>query len=57
MTNMKRITVTFPNDIDQAIFALRKEDRFIRSSYSAIIRYLVSLGLKAENKKTISKKA
>lgn len=47
MTDMKRITVAFPDEIDRAVYELRKEDRFIKCSYSEIIRKLVVLGLEA----------
>ena len=48
MTDMKRITVAFPEEIDQAVYELRKDDRFVRCSYSEIIRKMVALGIEAE---------
>lgn len=50
MTDMKRITVAFPDEIDRAVYELRKEDRFVKCSYSEIIRKLVALGLEANAK-------
>lgn len=48
MTEMKRITVAFPEEIDKAVYELRKDDRFVRCSYSEIIRRMVELGLRAQ---------
>lgn len=45
MTNMKRTTVSFPDELTERIFALRKDDRFTRCSYSELIRQLAEKGL------------
>lgn len=45
MTNMKRTTVSFPDDLTNRIFELRKDDRFTRCSYSDLIRKLAEMGL------------
>lgn len=45
MTEMKRITISLPDDLDSAVEALRATERFAHASYSEIIRYLVGLGL------------
>ncbi len=45
MTDMKRITVSMPDEMDQRILDLRKDDRFIRCSYSEIVRQLLDHGL------------
>lgn len=45
MTNMKRTTISLPDELADRIFALRKDDRFIRCSYSEIIRQLAEKGL------------
>lgn len=45
MTDMKRITVSFPDEIDGAILRLRETDQFANCSYSEIIRQLVDRGL------------
>ena len=50
MTDMKRITVSVPDDIDQALVELRKQDGFERCSYSEIIRRLVRVGLSAADR-------
>lgn len=51
MTGMKRITVAFPDDIDKAVYELRKDDRFVKCSYSEIIREMVALGIQADKEK------
>ena len=47
MTDMKRVTVSFPDDLDDAIIALRKTKQFERCSYSEIVRHLIARGLDA----------
>lgn len=50
MTDMKRITVSFDDDVDRKILELRKHDDYVKCSYSEIVRKLVKLGLAAENR-------
>lgn len=45
MTDMRRTTVSFPEELTKRIFALRKDDRFTRCSYSELIRLLTEKGL------------
>lgn len=45
MTDMKRTTISFPDELAEKIFALRKDDRFVRCSYSELIRRLTAKGL------------
>ncbi len=45
MTDMKRTTVSFPDELTNRIFSLRKDDRFVRCSYSELIRQLTEMGL------------
>ena len=46
MTNMKRITITVSEKLDQKILDLRKnEKRFERCSYAEVVRYLLEQGL------------
>lgn len=45
MTDMKRVTVAFPDDIDMAILGLKKTEMFHKCSYSEIVRRLVKHGL------------
>lgn len=49
MTDMKRITISFPDEIDEAILGLRKSDEFARCSYSEIVRKAVRRGLELMN--------
>lgn len=45
MGNVKRTTISFPDELMERIFALRKDDRFTRCSYSELIRQLTEKGL------------
>lgn len=45
MTDMKRVTISLPDNIDQRVLELKKDDRFVRKSYSEVIRYLLLEGL------------
>lgn len=51
MTELRRVTITLPDHIDQKILEVRKDDQFVRCSYSEIARQLLDLGLKAYEKK------
>lgn len=55
MTEMRRITIALPDEIDQKILELRKDDRFIRCSYAEIVRQLLERGLAKEADKPTSK--
>lgn len=46
MTNMRRTSVSFPPELADRIFSLRKDDRFTRCSYSELVRKLAEYGLK-----------
>lgn len=54
MTNMKRVTIALPKDIDHKILGLRKTDRFVRCSYSEIIRQLIVIGIETNSSQAIS---
>ena len=45
MATMKRTTISFPDELTERIFALRKDERFVRCSYSELIRQLAEKGL------------
>lgn len=47
MANMRRVTIAFPDSIDEQILELRKEDRFVRCSYSEIVRQILERGFDA----------
>lgn len=49
MTDMKRVTISLPEEYDRRILELRKNDRFIRCSYSEIARQLLERGLETIN--------
>lgn len=39
------VMLTAPAELAERIFALRKDDRFVRCSYSGLIRQLAEMGL------------
>lgn len=45
MTDMRRVTISLPEETDKKILELRKDDRVIRCSYSEIVRQIVERGL------------
>lgn len=45
MTDMRRVTISIPEEIDRKILDLRKDDRFIRCSYAEIVRQIMEKGL------------
>lgn len=45
MTDMRRITISLPEKLDKQILELRKDDRFVRCSYSEIVRQIVEQGI------------
>ena len=47
MTDMKRVTISLPENIDKRILELRKDDRFVRCSYSEIVRQILEQGLES----------
>lgn len=48
MTTMKRMTVSFPDDIVEQLEGLRRSEQFAGKPYSAIIRHFLTFGLEAE---------
>ena len=47
MTDMRRVTIPLPDEIDKRILEIKKDDRFIRLSYAEIVRKLLEIGLGA----------
>lgn len=45
MTDMRRVTISLPDEIDKRILEIKKDDRFIRLSYAEIVRKLLESGL------------
>lgn len=45
MTEMRRVTIVIPQNLDERIWELKKEDRFLRCSYAEMARRLLNLGL------------
>lgn len=44
MTDMRRMTISLPDELDKRILALKKDDRFIRCSYSEVARQILERG-------------
>lgn len=44
MTEMRRMTISLPDDLDKRILELKKDDRFVRCSYSEIVRQVLDHG-------------
>ena len=45
MTEMRRVTISLPEELDKKILELRKDDRFVRCSYAEIVRQMLENGL------------
>lgn len=45
MTNMKRVTVSLPDEMDKRILKLRSDERFVRCSYSELVRQILEHGI------------
>jgi len=45
MTDMRRVTIALPDEIDRKILELRKNDNYIRCSYSEIVRMVLERGI------------
>ena len=50
-TEMKRITISLPDSLDKKVLELRKDDRFVRCSYSEIVRKMLEAGLAKNGRK------
>lgn len=49
MTDMRRITVSIPENLDRRLLELRKDDRFVRCTYSEIVRQMLEHGIEKVN--------
>lgn len=47
MTDMRRVTVSLPDELDKRILEMKKDDRFVRCSYSEVVRQMLEFGYKA----------
>lgn len=50
MTDMKRMTISMPDEIDRKIMEMKKDDQYAQYSYSEIVRVLVRMGLEKTGK-------
>lgn len=49
MTDMKRLSVSIPEDISNALYDLRKTDEYVKCSYAELIRVILRKGLNLED--------
>lgn len=47
MTDMRRVTIPLPDELDRRILELKKDDKYIRLSYAEVVRQLLERGLEA----------
>lgn len=48
MTDMKRITISLTDELNEALEAVKRSEEYKNAPYSAIIRALIERGLKAK---------
>lgn len=46
-TEMKRISISLQEELDNQIIELKKTDKYCRCSYAEIVRNLIELGIRA----------
>lgn len=44
MTDMRRVTISLTGELDKRILELKKDDRFVRDSYSEVVRQVLERG-------------
>lgn len=49
MTEMKRLNVSIPKDLEDKLFEMRKKDEYIRCSIAELIRIVLRKGLEADD--------
>ena len=49
VTNMKRVTVSLPDDVDKRLMKLKQTKKFSKSSYSEVIRQVLQRGLEKDS--------
>lgn len=54
MTDMKRVTVALPDEIDRKVLEIRKKKEYERFSYSKIVRMLLVAGIETKMGKDIT---
>lgn len=55
MTNMRRVTICFPDEVNEKILNLRKTDEYVRCTFGEIVRRLVIKGIESEEAKEVRK--
>lgn len=54
MTDMKRVTISIPDDLDKRILEQKKTDEFARASYSEVVRTILLQGLRSMDSERIA---
>lgn len=52
MTNMKRVTLSLPKDLEETLSTLKSQPHFMDMTSSQIMRYLLRVGARAEYRKS-----
>ncbi len=52
MTNMKRVTLSLPRDLEETLSTLKSDPRFMDMTNSQIMRYLLRVGARTEKLKS-----
>lgn len=47
MANMRRLSISVPDEIDAVVIRLKKTDEYCRCSYAEILRHLLYQGIDA----------
>jgi len=45
-----RITIMIPDEVNEQILEFKKTDKFVKSSYSEVVRFLLNKGIKSASK-------
>lgn len=53
MTDMRRVTVSIPQNMDKRLLELRKKSAFSRCSYSELVRRMLTIGIEADSGKPV----
>lgn len=48
-TEMKRISISLPEEIDNQVIQMKKTDEYCRCSYAEIVRLLIEEGIRANH--------
>lgn len=49
MTEMRRVTISLPPDLEKRILNVKKTNKYVRASFSEVVRQLVLKGLEKDS--------